>query len=214
MYTSLDSSCLGFSVVPGPGCQFPSPRLENFSAPFSVWLLGPPIMWVTLSSRLLICFLQPLISCWFHPVYLIPSSVFFTCYSILQLRLVLYIFYLCWSSQFTLPSSLVRIFMTVTLNPFSGRLLTSFCLVVFLGFCLFLSFWTYSSVPWFCLTLHVCYNVLGRSAKSPGFRSQAFCGIPCAVHPAQQNQVLQGCLLFELRVPSCCAWAWLLWAHW
>ena len=67
-----------------------------------------------------------------------------------------------------LPSS-VSIFMTISLNTLSGKLLISISLVFFfffLEFYLVLSFVTYSSVSSFCLTFCVCFYESGKATTS------------------------------------------------
>ena len=64
-------------------------------------------------------------------------------------------------------------------NVYQVDCLFPLCLVLLvflpLGFCLFLSFGTQSSVPSFCLTLCVCFYVLVISAPSPSLEGVTLC---------------------------------------
>ena len=90
--------------------------------------------------------------------------------------------------------------------------LSLFCIVVFLRLCLILWFGTHSLVSVFCLTPHMCFYVLGRSAMFPSFvvvvlYRRCPVGPSRAMPPGHQSQVLQVCPLCSLCAPSCCAWA-------
>ena len=71
--------------------------------------------------------------------------------------------------------STVSIFLTISLNSLCGKWLSPFHLVLFLRFYLVLSFGRYSFVSSFCLTLCVCFYVLGISAVSPSIERVALC---------------------------------------
>ena len=76
------------------------------------------------------------------------------------------------------------------------------------------SFGTYSSVFSFCVTLCVCFYVLGKLyiycswKKWPYEEEVLLCLALCIeMSPIHQNLVLQGCLLCLLCVPCYCGWA-------
>ena len=66
--------------------------------------------------------------------------------------------------------SLVSIFMTISLNSLSSKLLVCFNRFV-LEFHFVLLFRTYPSASSCCLTLSDCFNELGKTGTSPGFIS-------------------------------------------
>ena len=103
---------------------------------------------------------------------LLLFPVFHFSYCILQLWLLFLIFSnsllkfsLC--SSFLLHSSVI-IFMIIILNSLSGDCLSSFCLVLFLRYCLAPSFVTYSfAVSFFSSLCGVFFYVLGRLVMFP-----------------------------------------------
>lgn len=66
--------------------------------------------------------------------------------------------------------------MSITLNYFLTYCLAPFYLVLFLEFCFVLSFRKYSFFSSLCLTLCVCFYVLGRSAPYPSLERVTLCG--------------------------------------
>lgn len=107
--------------------------------------------------------LHPLICCFLSLVYFLfqflCSSTLILFYNFSLLKFLL--------SSSTRLSSPVNIFMTMTLNSFSGGSLTFISFSSFYKFCLILSFGIYSFVSSFCLTFCACFCVLGRAATSP-----------------------------------------------
>ena len=162
-------------------------------------LMGIPLYITSCFSILL-----HLICSWFHLLY----CSFQLLYSSALIGSFLYLFVEVLTVFILLPS-LVSIFMGITLNTLPGWLLMSISLVLFLKFCLVLSFGAYS-----CLL--ICFCVLGRLATSCGLEEVALCrrfpvGPRRAIPASHQSQ---GCFLRGLHMPlllygchSCCSHA-------
>lgn len=90
--------------------------------------------------------------------------------------------------------------------------LSLFCLVIFLMFCLILSFGIDSFVFSPCLNFCICFYVLGCRLcllilKLVALWRRHHEGPRSTITPGYQNQVLQGCLFCRLCVPYYCDWA-------
>ena len=163
---------------------------------FSLWIhLLPPV----------ICHRFPLVYLFFFislSSYLWWLIFFFLCsLSLLEL----------WLVSSTLFSNPLGIFLTITLNSLWGIFSSLGQLALLLWFCPIVSFGSYSSVSSFCLTLCVCFSVLGKSAPSPTLESRGLMkNRSCS---ALQSDApwspwhYRGCLLCLLHAPYSCSWA-------
>lgn len=97
-------------------------------------------------------FLYSLICYWFPQVYFSFQLLYFS---------VLFFFHVWWASLWPWLQTLFQ----TDCSPL-------FHLVLFLRFCLILSFGIYFSTSSFCLTLCVCFYVLGMLATSPGLEGR------------------------------------------
>lgn len=132
--------------------------------------------------------------------------------------------------------------ITMTLNSLCGRLLISLSSSSFSEVCLVLSLRTYSSFSAFCLTLCVCFYVLGRLIPSPGFEVVVYVKVvlwytikqpPLPCPPVSQDRFPRGVPCVSCMYPllwmgwygladvqDClwcgCLWVWpcVLWVHW
>ena len=122
---------------------------------------------ISLANKLDDFAVEPLWNIFFSSVIISFSSVTSVWYFLI---LLLWLLKFSPVSSFQLPSS-VSIFMTITLNSLSGKLLIFISLRFFpLRFCFVLSFGMCASVPSFCLTLFVCCYVLDETATSSNLK--------------------------------------------
>lgn len=123
-------------------------------------------------STSLIYILHSLIFCW------LPLTYFPFSYCILQLQLVLSCIFSSLKFSLnspTLISSMVRIFMNITLNHLSGTLFTSISFHCFFEILSYSSFGAYSSTSWLCLLYCVCLYELNGAATLPKLEGIVLC---------------------------------------
>ena len=166
-------------------------NFSSFDAPIEQFLLPclPDcclfcIVWSDVNS--LYCFL---LLFFFHFSYCIIQfwSVLFSCFLSLCCSHSFHPFFsqIWWASLWPL---LLTLYFIECLSPA--------CLVLFLGFCVILSFRTYSFISSFCLTLCVCFSVFGKAPVFPSFESVILCRLwtvgPWFNPPGHLTQVLWG----------------------